>query len=290
MTLPQGLGPLPLQVPQTKAPHGACDAHAHLIDGAGTFPLWENRVEDPLPLPLEDWLSLYRAHLESIGCTRGLIVHSILHGGDNSVTVEAVRQMGDGFKGIGLLNDMATDADLDQFVNWNMAGVRLNYVHGGILSWEGVQAMAPRLAERGLHVQMLMNANVHMAQLDTGARALPVDLVFDHVGWPDVDAGADDAGFQKLLRLLDTGKVWIKLSALYRFSKAPFYDTDPLIEALVRANPERCLWGSDWPHLMLGGAEMPVTAHLLDAFHRVVTSDADRAQILVKNPATLFKF
>ncbi|WP_420860708.1 amidohydrolase family protein [Algirhabdus cladophorae] len=290
MTLPQGPAPLPLQPPLDRAPDGACDAHVHLIDGSGAFPLWDKRVEDPAPFDLDTWLDMYRAHLENLGCSRGLIVHSILHGADNSVTVEAVHRMGEGFKGIGLVTDAAPDAELDQFVDWNMAGVRLNYVHGGVLSWEGVQTMAPRLAERGLHVQMLMNAHNHMDQLEAGARALPVDLVFDHIGWPDVPAGPDEPGFQRLLRLLETGKIWIKLSALYRFSQAPYTQTDPLVATLVAANPERCLWGSDWPHLMLGDADMPQTAHMLDAFHRVVTSTAHREQILVKNPAQLFKF
>ena len=141
MSLPQGLAPLPLQAPLERAPDGACDAHVHLIDGSGTYPLWDKRVEDPAPYSLDTWLDMYRAHLDNLGCSRGLIVHSILHGADNSVTVEAVRRMGTGFKGIGLVTDAATDAELDQLVDWNMAGVRLNYVHGGVLSWDGVQAM-----------------------------------------------------------------------------------------------------------------------------------------------------
>ena len=87
-----------------------------------------------------------------------MIVHSILYGTDNGVTVAALDRLGDGFRGIGLLPDSASEADLDQFAEWNMAGVRLNYVHGGVLSWDGVQAMAPRLAARNLHVQMLMHA------------------------------------------------------------------------------------------------------------------------------------
>ena len=140
------------------------------------------------------------------------------------------------------------------------------------------------------HVQMLMNAYNHMEQLEAGAKALPVDLVFDHIGWPDVPAGPDEPGFQRLLRLLDTGRVWVKLSALYRFSKSPFNDTDPLVAALVKANPDRCLWGSDWPHLMLADATMPTAGALLDTFHRVVTSLEDRQKILVTNAQNLFNY
>jgi predicted TIM-barrel fold metal-dependent hydrolase len=71
----------------------------------------------------------------------------------------------------------------------------------------------------------------------------------------------------------------------------PPYDAcDELVAALVAANPERCLWGSDWPHLMLADADMPIAARLLDAFDRVVTDDATRQRILVENPAALFGF
>lgn len=282
--------PAPL-APQQRAPDGACDTHAHLLAGAGEFPLWEGRVENPAPGPdLTGWLTQYRAHLKKLGCTRGVIVHSILYGTDNAVTVEAVRRMGDGFRGVGLLADGATEADLDQFAAWNMAAVRLNYVHGGVLSWQGAKAMAPALAARGLHIQMLAHADRHLADLYDDVQALPVDVVFDHIGWPADDLSPESAGFRALCALLAEGKAWVKLSALYRMCDAPYDRVDALMARLVEANPERCLWGSDWPHLMLAEAKMPVAGHLLDAFDRVVSDTRTRERILVDNPARLFGF
>lgn len=290
-TKPDAQMPPAASHPTKRAPEGACDAHVHLVAAAEEFPLWDGRVENPAPGPdLDGWLSLYRDHLNTLGFSRGLIVHSILYGTDNSVTVEAVRRMGKEFRGVGLLPDGASDKALDQFVDWNMAAVRLNYVHGGVLSWDGAKAMAPALAERGMHIQMLAHADQHMQGLADDIRALPVDVVFDHIGWPADDMSPDSAGFRSLCDLLADGHVWVKLSAVYRMCNGPYGAVDALVAALIHANPERCLWGSDWPHLMLADAKMPAAATLLDAFDRVVPNEATRHRILVDNPARLFGF
>ncbi|WP_299403700.1 amidohydrolase [uncultured Roseobacter sp.] len=285
-----GMPPAP-QAPLKLAPPGACDAHVHLVAGAGEFPLWEGRAENPAPGPtLEGWLEKFRTQLKTLGFSRGVIVHSILYSTDNSVTVEAVRRMGTGFRGVGLLPDGASEQQMDQFVEWNICAVRLNYVHGGVLTWEGAKAMAPALAERGLHIQMLCHSDDHMAELAADVRGLNVDVVFDHIGWPKDALTAQSDGFQTLCGLLAEGKAWVKLSALYRMCAAPYDAADPLVAALIAANPERCLWGSDWPHLMLAGASMPQAAEMLNALDRVIPDDATRQRILVDNPAALFRF
>lgn len=282
--------PVP-KAPKVKGPEGAVDTHVHLVAGAGEFQLWAQRAEDPAPGPdFDAWLEMYRQHLAALGFSRGVIVHTILYGTDNSVTVEAVRRMGDGFRGVGLLPDGAPEADLDRFVSWNMAAVRLNYVHGGVLTWAGAKAMAPALAERGLHIQMLAHADQHVAELADDIRSLDVDVVFDHIGWPAQDLSPDSEGFRTLLALLSEGRVWVKLSALYRMCPAPYDATNDLVAALIAANPDRCLWGSDWPHLMLADAQMPQAADLLDAFDAVVPDTATREKILVDNPVRLFGF
>lgn len=277
--------------PQHRAPEGACDTHVHLLAAQDEFPLWDGRAESPAPGPnLDGWLDLYREHLGTLGFSRGVIVHSILYGTDNSVTVEAVRRMGDGFKGVGLLPDGANEKSMDAFADWNMAAVRLNYVHGGVLTWQGAKDMAPALADRGLHVQMLAHADRHIAEIADDIRAMPVDVVFDHIGWPADDFSTESEGFSALCTLLAEGHIWVKLSALYRMVDAPYDQLAPLVAALIKANPERCLWGSDWPHLMLADAKMPSAAALFDAFDRVVPDDQTRHSILVDNPAKLFRF
>ena len=113
MDKPDALMP-PDPAPPTKpVPPNACDAHAHLVAGRGEFPLWEGRVENPAPgLDFDGWLALYRAHLDTMGFSRGVIVHSILYGPDNSVTLEATRRMGDGFKAVCLVKDGASKDEI----------------------------------------------------------------------------------------------------------------------------------------------------------------------------------
>ncbi len=290
--MPKPLAPLPSKAvsSQQKAPTNACDTHVHLLGAPEEYPLFDGRTEDPAQ-SFAAYMDDYRAHLSALGITRGVVVQSIFYGTDNSVTVEAVRQMGDGFKGIGLLPDGSQETDLDQFADWNLSGVRLNYVHGGVLTWGGAKAMAPMLADRGMHIQMLMHADKHMQELAADVATCPVPVVFDHIGWPtDIAAGPNTAGFQALLRALSDGHAYIKLSGLYRLSNAPYDQTDAFVAALVEANSARCLWGSDWPHIMLNGAEMPHGNALWDAFHRVVSDEDTRHKILVENPAELYKF
>ena len=255
------------------------------------FPLWEGRVEDPLPGTLDDWVARFRLHSEKFGLNRTVVVQSILYGGDNSVTLEAVKRLGpSAARGIALVEDGATDAELDMLAESGIVGVRLNYVHGGILSWEGARAMAPRLSERGMHLQMLMNAHLHLEELAEDVRRMPVPVVFDHIGWPDLKAGTSEPGFQLLRSLLADGKAWVKLSAAYRMCAAPYDLAGDAIESLVAANSERCLWGSDWPYIMLGDAAAPDTSELVSAFLGVVGANSTLEMIMVRNPEVLYGF
>ena len=275
-----------------RAPPGACDSHIHLLGGPDDARLWDQRVEDPA----EGWdfaayLASWRAQMDALGIERTVIVQSILYGTDNSLVARGIEALGrERTRGIGLVTDDASDADLDALARDGIEGVRLNYVHGGVLSWEGVEAMAPRLADRGLHVQILLRTDRHMAQLAPRIRALPVPVVIDHIGWPDLSAGVDEPGFRALRDCLDHGNAWVKLSALYRHCPAPFEEADAHVAALLDANPLRCLWGSDWPHIMLGGATAAAPAASLDAFDRVCPDADTRDAVLVRNPARLFGF
>jgi predicted TIM-barrel fold metal-dependent hydrolase len=289
MPLPRADLPLdPPSRPREAPPSGACDAHVHLL--AGDYPLWDGRVEDPAPGALADWVARLDRHLDVLGMERVVVVHSILYGGDNAVTVDGVARLGPRARGIALVRDDATEAELDALAEAGMVGVRLNYVHGGILTWDGVCAMAPRLAARGMHVQMLANAHRHLAALAPAVRAMPVPVVFDHVGWPDLAAGIAEPGFEALRTLVADGAAHVKLSGLYRLTGAPYDAAAEHVAALVRTNPERCLWGSDWPHIMLADAARPDAGALLDAFHDAVPSPADRRTILVDAPARLYGF
>ncbi|MEO0358961.1 MAG: amidohydrolase family protein [Pseudomonadota bacterium] len=290
MTYPNAMMPPDTRPTPKPLPANACDTHVHMVAGP-EFPLWDGRVENPAPgQDFDGWLQKYTDHIAALGCTRGVLVHSILYGTDNRVTLQAVKQLGHGFKGVGLLPDDATDKDLDGFADAGIKALRLNYVHGGVLTWDGAKALAPRLADRGMHLQMLLNTHKHMVELVDDIRALPVPLVIDHMGWPDLKLGPDEAGFETLTQLLADGQVHVKLSALYRLCPPPYDQADTFVDRLLAANPDGLLWGSDWPHLMLNDAEMPDGGAVMDTFLRTVTRDDHLQKILVDTPARLFDF
>ena len=290
MSPPRSAPPLDPTAPRRRAPDGACDTHIHMLAAPAEAPLYDARVEDPADgMDFDGYLDAYRAQMRALGMARTVVVQSILYGTDNAVTLRAVAALGRSVaRAIVLVADDVTDAHLDALAAAGAVGVRLNYVHGGVLSWDGVEAIADRLAARGMHVQMLCNADRHMAELAPRIRALPVPVVLDHLAWPDVAAGPDEPGFRILRDLLAEGAAWVKLSGIYRLAPAPFEATDPFVAALIAANPARCLWGSDWPQIMLGDAARAPCGALLDAFDRVCPDEATRRAILSENPGRLY--
>ncbi|WP_299654394.1 amidohydrolase [uncultured Tateyamaria sp.] len=271
--------------PTTKLPVGAWDTHVHLLGGP-EHDLSPTRAQNPPKgIDFDGWLTRFRAHLDALGCTHSLIVHSILYGTDNTVTLEAVRAMGKGFKGVGLLPDGAATRDIKHFADNNLVAVRLNYVHGGVLTWDGAKAMAPALADHGMHIQMLLHADQHIEELADDIRALPVPLVIDHCGWP-TNFDAHTPAIDALCALLAEGHVHIKLSAPYRLTDDA-EQTNTLVRRLIDANPDACLWGSDWPHIMLNGAQMPQAATLADEL-TVITTKEEQQKIFVDTPTRLF--
>lgn len=289
--LPQAEPPLPVRRPSRLLPDGACDAHIHMLADDAAFPLWAHRVEDPAPGRLADWVARYRTHADTLGIARTVVVHSILYGADNAVTKAAIAALGrDHARGIGLLSDGAAVSELDTLAEAGIVGLRLNYVHGGVLTFEGAQALAPALAERGMHLQMLVHTHMHMTEIAEVVRSLPVPVCFDHLGWPDTGLGVGDPGFQALCGLLADGKAWVKLSGSYRLARDPA-QAAPFARAALAANPERCVWGSDWPHIMLADATRPSSTDLLESlFDWTDGDDAILRHVLVTGPETLYGF
>lgn len=282
---------LPVETPTAPIkplPQGSVDAHIHIV--ADDFALWEMRIEDPAPGDLNAWLTRLKRHHSILGLDRTVVVHSILYGADNSVTLAAAQALGtEKARAIALVRDGATEAQLDRLAAAQVAGIRLNYVHGGVLTWNGALKIAPALAERGMHIQMLANTHRHLVELVEDIRVCPVPVVFDHIGWPDPSLGPEEPGFLALRELMAEGHVYVKLSGIYRVTSAPYKNSDPFVRALLDTNPERCLWGSDWPHLMLAEATLPDAGELLNRLLGRI-SDGEINRVFLRNPEELYGF
>lgn len=272
-------------------PGQAVDAHVHMLARDPAYPLFDGRVEDPGPGDFDTWMERYRRHRDTLGFRRTVFVQSILHGLDNAITLDAVRALGPRTaRAVVLVAEDVPERALDDLAGAGARAIRLNHVHGGVLSWAGARRLAPRLAARGMHLEMLVHAHRHILELAADLDRFPVPVVFDHVAWPDVMLGPSEPGFAALCDLVRRGRAWVKLSGLYRLCPAPYADADPLVAALVAAGPGRCVWGSDWPHVMLADAAMPDAGTLLDALARAVPDPACRARILTTNAERLYGF
>lgn len=280
-------GPNPVVDPPGFAvPAHACDTHAHVIGLADRFPMVANRSYTPPPAPEPAYLGM----LDSLGMARGVLVQISVYGTDNRCMVESLKAHPDRLRGVAVVAPDVGDAELEALHAAGVRGIRFNVLFGGGVAIDEMERLAARVAPLGWHIQLLIDAR-NLPELGPRIMKLPVEVVIDHMGHMPVSAGVAHPGFQWMLRLLGGGKAWVKLSGAYRISQAgaPFTDTLAFAQALVSAAPERCLWGSDWPHVSVEGP-MFNTGALLDLLPLWVPEAAVRNRILVDNPGRLYGF
>jgi predicted TIM-barrel fold metal-dependent hydrolase len=267
-------------------PAGATDCHAHVFGAKETYGWAGDRLYTPPPVFLKDYLAM----LDALGSARGVIVQSGVHGTNNNVLVDAIAQSNDRLRGIALIPEDISDAELDRLNAAGVRGFRANLVAGTGVQFDASRKLAVRVARLGWHVQYLLDIEQFPA-LDRLLGDFPVEVMIDHMGRPDTRGGTDAPGFQALIRFLKSGRGWSKLSAPYRTSREapPYSDITKFAHALVAAVPDRLVWGTDWPHVMLETA-MPSTALFADLLMTWVPDEATRKRILVDNPARLYGF
>ena len=266
---------------------GGWDCHAHLFGPYARFPLAEDRSYTP-PEALE---AQYLALLARLGLSHGVLVHPSAYGNDYSLIFHALAAQPQ-WRGV----LVAQKDRIAMLPGLRERGVRaLRYSHrsgaganfAGSAAFDDLLAMAGALAGAALHAELWTDCKV-LPDIAPALRKLPVPLVIDHMAMFDVNAGIDDPGFRELLSLLETGKVWVKMCAYRNLLTAGNQDLgEPFHKALLKANPDRLLWGSDWPHLRVTPA--PDTAGLLAMFKRWTASDALVSRILRDNPDTLYR-
>ena len=283
--------------PSFAVPKGACDCHTHIFGPDAKFPLSPKRLYTPGPASIEDLTALHKAlHIDRV-----VIVHPSPYGADNAVTVDAVRKLGARARGVAVIDDKTTDAELDDMHKAGIRGVRVNIESfGEIESAEAgklFQRAAERVAKLGWHVQTYTNLGI-LAPLTDIIMKLPTPLVVDHFGRPKAAQGIAQPGFAEFLALLRSGKVYVKISAPYRISQLPGYpDAAPIARAMIAANPDRVVWGTDWPHPGAAKRDPAVIEPFRPeddgaALNRLASwaSAAELQKILVDNPARLYQF
>ncbi len=282
--------------PKITLPKFACDTHAHVLGPIAKFEYSPARVYTPP----DCLLSEYQKMLATIGVERAVLVQPSVYGSDNSVMLEALRaaaKQGSAFRGVAVVDDNISDAELGGLNAAGVRGVRVNIVDvkdrkPGTLPMAELVALAKRIAKLGggWHMEFLMHCD-EFPDMDRTFADFPVDIVLGHLGYMKTDKGLNDPGFQALLRLMKMGKAWVKFTGPYRISTQPLphRDTNAYAHALIAANAQRVLWGSDWPHVMVKSA-MPNDGDLCDLLSAWIPDAATREQVLVNNPAKLYGF
>jgi len=292
---PHSITPVRFDVPE-----GACDCHVHVFGDARRFPFAASRTYTPESASAAELLAMHRAL--SIG--RAVIVQPSVYGTDNSCTLDAMKQYGSGARGIAVLPDAIQSTTLDDMQHAGIRGIRINLGLAEDTSLADARHRLKSAIEQiqgpKWHVQIYAALPV-VAGLSDLVLASPVPVVFDHFGGAKAAAGLRQPGFDKLLQLVESGKAYVKISAAYRASSsAPDYpELAPLAHALIAANPQRILWGSDWPHPDTGTGRRPGDVspllrvddgHLLNLLATWAPDTTLRKTILVDNPATLYTF
>jgi predicted TIM-barrel fold metal-dependent hydrolase len=293
--------PQPATAPDFAIPAHACDCHTHIYGDPAKFPFSPNRVYTPEPALPEEMAALHR----TLKIERVVIVTPSVYGTDNRSTMYGLEARRGSARGIAVIDEQTPERDLDAMDAGGVRGVRVNASTGGNNDpadiRRRVSSAADRIRKRNWHMQINTNPTVIKA-LKPWVLDAPVPVVFDHFGGAEAAKGVNQPGFAELVDLVRSGRAYVKISGAYRASTRPAYDdTAPLAKALIGANPDRILWGTDWPHpdstRVPGRKPTDISPYLPIDDGRILNllpvwapDAAVREKILVSNPARLYRF
>jgi 2-pyrone-4,6-dicarboxylate lactonase len=274
--------------PLFKLPAGSVDAHCHVFGPGDVFPFAPERKYTPCDASAAQLFALR----DYLGFDRNVIVQATCHGSDNQALVDALRRAEGRARGIATVRPDVTDAQLHALDAAGVRGVRFNFVKRLVdtVPRETLASIAARVAPLGWHVVIYFEA-AELPELYDFFASLPVTLVVDHMGRPDVSKAASGPEFGLFERLMrEHGNVWSKVTCPERLSKSgpPLYeDVVPFARRLVEAFPDRVLWGTDWPHPNLK-SHMPDDGKLVDFIPRIAPTPELQHRLLVENPTRLY--
>ena len=271
--------------PRLQASIGATDCHHHIYDSRfPAAPLGKLSHGDAL---VEDYLAL----AARLGIERHVVVQPSLYGDDNRLLLQSLQRFGDKARGIAVIEPDAPEQLLRDLDAGHVRGIRINANLPGGPGLETMEALAARIAPLGWHLQLAIDPAL-IPDLEGKIARLPCPVVFDHGAYLRGQQGLAHSAFAVLARLLETGNIWLKLSAPYIGCEEehPAYPSAAMVgRAFVKIAPERMLWGSDWPHPTIADVK-PDGAALFDLVAAFTPDAAIQGRILVDNPRDLYGF
>ena len=274
--------------PRLMAPENACDSHIHIYDPRFVASRPGARVTQKATV------ADYRPLQGRLGTSRAVVVQPAAYGFDNAVTIDALAQLGLAkARAVAVVQPTIGDAELREMDRVGVRGVRFTQhdPSTAVTTPDMIEPVAARIADLGWHAQLHLRGEQLIEMAETIAR-LPCTLVIDHMGRLPQPEGMEHPAFEIVKRLIDSGRAWVKLSGPYLDSRTgpPGYsDIGAIARALIHYAPDRCVWGSDWPH-PTEREEKPDDAAIFDLLIDWTTNEQTRRKILVENPAKLYGF
>ena len=273
-----------LRAPKRALPRGTVDCHAHIFDRFSQYPLSRQRRYSPPPCTREAWLALHAA----LGVERGVQVHGSPYGFDNSITEDFLREHPGRFVGVGAIPPDVDEKLLEKLNDAGFRAARLMDQFATGATSADLEAIARRVAPYGWHIEINIARSADWVALEPRLRRCPVPLVFDHLGRVRASEGLDAPGFKVVRRLLaEREDCWTKISSWYRLADNS-EDMRPFVQTLLRERPERCVWGTNWPHPGMTRF-MPNDADLVDQLDSWLPSEAIREPLFASNAKRLYR-
>lgn len=272
-------------VPRFVPPPGAVDAHCHVFGPMAQFPFSTKAKY----LPEDAGPEMLFALRDRLGLSRNVIVQASCHGTDNAATLHAIAASGGRARGVAVVDPDIDDKELDALHAGGIRGIRFNFLKRLVddAPKDKFLAVAQRIARLGWHVVVYFEADI-LAELRPFLDALPVPIVVDHMGRPDVRQGPHGADMTALRALLDSrDDIWVKVTCPDRLDTQPWDDFARTVAPLVADYPARVLWGTDWPHPNMEHA-IPDDGALVDMIPRIAPTPALQQSLLINNPMRLY--
>lgn len=287
---------------ESAMPPGACDCHMHVFGAPARYPLAAFRSYS---VSLAEF-SAYRAVQQRTGLQRAVLVQASGYHTDNSCMLDTLSANPATCRGIAVIDETISSAELRRMDGLGVRGIRANLVSVGsstpAQAWEALELVAVRIAALGWHLQLFATEE-QLAQFGPKLAGLPVPVVIDHMGAPKAADGIGQPGFAAVLRLLSEGRGWVKLSGADRVTRGQpnMSGAGPFVQALVSANPDNLVWGTDWPHIGWHSSSVHASDEilpyrevdersLLQLLAGWIADPRIRAQVLAENPARLYGF
>jgi 2-pyrone-4,6-dicarboxylate lactonase len=272
--------------PRYVPPPGAVDAHCHVFGPMAQFPFSPKAKylpEDAGP----DQLFALRDHL---GFARNVIVQASCHGTDNAATLDAIARSNGKARGVAVVDPMISEDDLAALHDGGIRGIRFNFLKRLVDDAPKDKFLeVSRRLPRGWHVVIYFEADI-LAELRPFMDAIPVPLVVDHMGRPDVTQGPDGPDMRAFRALLDgRPDIHFKPTCPDRLDPSgdPWNAFAEAVAPLVADYPDRCIWGTDWPHPNMQD-NTPDDGHLVDMIPRIAPTEELQRKLLVSNPDSLY--